>query len=68
MDFSLASREDKLVILREIINALPIRNEEKDLYFFSMDLLDNNDFEKFFNKIVNNFSENSKNTIQFIET
>ena len=57
MENSTSSREEKTFVLKEIIQNLQIRNEEKDLYFFSMEILDNESFEKFFQKIMSEFRE-----------
>lgn len=56
MDFSRTPRSEKMSILKGIIENLEIRNEEKELYFFSMEILDDGNFEKFFQKIMNDFS------------
>ncbi len=66
MDFSASSRSDKTFVLQEIINNLEIWKEEKDLYFFSMEILDDNNFEKFFNKIIQEFSL-KKNNVHFVQ-
>ncbi len=55
MDISqihLTSRDEKSFFLKEVIEKLEIQKEEKSLYFFSMEILDDDDFEKFFQKIV----------------
>lgn len=59
-----SSREEKTFILKEIIQNLKIQTEEKDLYFFSMELLDNDDFDRFFQKIISEFPP--KNTVKII--
>lgn len=66
MDFSSSSRAEKISILEGVIENLQIRNEEKDLYFFSMQLLDNSSFETFFQKIMKEFSD-AKNSVQFVQ-
>jgi len=50
--FSEPSRKQKKELLLEIIETLPIKKEEKDLYIFSMDILDDEDFNTFFIKIT----------------
>ncbi len=66
MENSVSSREEKTFVLKEIIQNLQIRNEEKDLYFFSMEILDNESFEKFFQKIMSEFRE-SKAGVRFVQ-
>ncbi|RAL55360.1 hypothetical protein BLM37_03875 [Candidatus Gracilibacteria bacterium GN02-873] len=66
MENSASSREEKTFILKEIIQNLQIRNEEKDLYFFSMEILDNESFEKFFQKIMSEFRE-PKAGVRFVQ-
>ena len=50
-----SSREEKTVVLREIIGELRIQPAEKDLYYFSMETLNNQDFDVFFQKIISEF-------------
>lgn len=50
-----SSREEKTVVLREIIGELRIQPAEKDLYYFSMEILNNQDFDVFFQKIISEF-------------
>ena len=66
MENSTSSREEKTFVLKEIIQNLQIRNEEKDLYFFSMEILDNESFEKFFQKIMSEFCE-PKAGVRFVQ-
>lgn len=62
----MASRSEKTSILKWIIQNLQIRNEEKDLYCFSMEILDNDNFEKFFQKIMKEF-DNNQQGVTFIQ-
>ena len=66
MENSTSSREEKTFVLKEIIQNLQIRNEEKDLYFFSMEILDNESFEEFFQKIMSEFRE-PKAGVRFVQ-
>lgn len=66
MDFSVSSRSDKTYVLEEIINNLHIGKEEKELYLFSMEILDDDNFERFFRKIMNDFSEKTSG-VHFVQ-
>lgn len=46
------SRKEKTSILLEIIENLAISEEEKQLYIFSMEVLDGQNFDLFFEKII----------------
>lgn len=59
MEIFATSREEKTLILKEIIGNLWIGETEKDLYIFSMEILGNEDFDRFFEKIVSDFEKNS---------
>lgn len=63
MNIFASSRAEKTFILKEIISNLKIWAEEKELYFFSMEILENEDFDRFFEKITGEFQ---KNTIQIL--
>lgn len=49
------SREEQLLILENTINNLNIHEAEKELYIFSMNILDKEDLDIFFKKIMNDF-------------
>lgn len=55
----MSSRAEKTHILREIIQNLNINSEEKDLYSFSLDILDNENFNLFFQKIMSDVHTSS---------
>lgn len=55
----MSSRAEKTHILREIIQNLNINSEEKDLYSFSLDILDNENFNLFFQKIMSDVRTSS---------
>jgi hypothetical protein len=46
------SRNEKSETLKRIIESLQIWNEEKDLYIVSLDILNDSDFNVFFDSIV----------------
>ncbi|PID84396.1 hypothetical protein CSB09_01125 [Candidatus Gracilibacteria bacterium] len=52
LTLQLHSRDEKTFFLTQIIEELEIKKEEKSLYLFSMNILDDNDFDIFFQKIV----------------
>ncbi len=52
-----SKREEKKQVLVEIISSLDMKPEEKDLYIFSMDILDDKDFEDFFGKMTEMFKK-----------
>lgn len=56
MDTANLNRDEKSELLHSIINSLEILEEEKDLYYFSMNILDDRNFELFFRKIIWEFS------------
>jgi hypothetical protein len=47
------SRQEKNLILSEIIKKLHISQEEKELYLLSIGILDDHEFQEFYTKIVN---------------
>lgn len=49
------SREEQLLILEKTINNLNIHETEKELYIFSMNILDKENLDIFFQKIMNDF-------------
>lgn len=53
------SREEKSVILIEIIKKLNISREEKDLYILSIEILDEQDFSQFYENITKQIHENT---------
>lgn len=53
-------RKEKKLLLQTVIHGMDIAREEKELYIFSMNVLDNGDFDAFFERIIKNtFSENA---------
>jgi hypothetical protein len=53
------SREEKNTLLIEIIKKLNISREEKDLYILSIEILDEQDFSKFYENITKQIHENT---------
>lgn len=56
------SREEQLLILEKTINNLNIHETEKELYIFSMNILDKENLDIFFQKIMNDFRAISINS------
>lgn len=58
---TLETRDEKAETLKWVIRSLDIKQEEKDLYIISIDILTDNDFSIFFNAIMSqvNFWKNS---------
>lgn len=52
ISLKLHSRDEKSLFLTKVIEELEIKKEEKSLYLFSMEILDDSDFEVFFQKIL----------------
>lgn len=46
-----SSRESKHTFLREVIEKLSIHTEEKELYFLSLEVLEEREFNNFFEQI-----------------
>lgn len=65
MDIFASSRAEKTLILQEIIQNLPIDDIEKDLYYFSMEILDSTNFDLFFEKIISEFHTNKNQNLTF---
>jgi len=61
----ISSRKEKTILLENIINILSISNEEKELYKLSLMVLEDEDFNLFFKKIQENFSQESKSIEPF---
>lgn len=59
------SREDKKIILSEIIKKLSISEEEKELYILSIWILSENDFNVFYNRIVEQIEAKPSTIIPF---
>ena len=59
------SREDKKIILSEIIKKLAISEEEKELYILSIWILSENDFNMFYNRIVEQVEAKPSTIIPF---
>lgn len=55
MDIFSVNRKEKTLILERIIRNLQISDAEKDLYVFSMGVLSQEDFDKFFQKTLTDF-------------
>lgn len=47
------SRKEKEIFLKEIIQKLSITQPEKDIYFICIEILEEDAFENFFIKIMN---------------
>lgn len=60
-----SERETKKKILIEIIRSLDMESEEKDLSIFSMDLLDEDDFNTFFENTTAMLEKASNKNFQF---
>lgn len=54
------SRNHKETLLKEIIQKLSISEWEKDLYTLSIEVLDNTDFDSFYQKITSQFQINKQ--------
>jgi hypothetical protein len=52
------SREEKNILLIEIIKKLNISQEEKDIYILSLEILDDDDFSIFYENITKQIHEN----------
>lgn len=46
------NRDEKRETLKRVIHALSISSEEKDIYILSLDILDDTDFNTFFERIM----------------
>ena len=53
------SREEKNILLIEIIKKLNISQEEKDIYILSLEILDDDDFSIFYENITKQIHENT---------
>ena len=51
------SRKEKEIFLKEIIQKLSITQPEKDIYFICIEILEEDAFENFFEKISNKIPE-----------
>lgn len=56
---TLETRGEKSETLKRVITSLNIWNEEKDLYILSIDILNDNDFTIFFEKIMSQIHKNN---------
>lgn len=63
---SFTSREEQREVLIKLIESLSISKEEKDLYLFSMDILDDADFLAFFEKITQEVYNHSNINLSFV--
>lgn len=64
---TLETRYEKSQTLLRVIESLSIWTEEKDLYIVSLEILNDTDFNHFFNTLMNqvkNSATNSKNSIE----
>lgn len=61
----ISSREQKNITLSEIIKKLNISDEEKELYILSMSVLDDSDFERFYQKIVVQIEQKPSSILPF---
>jgi hypothetical protein len=59
------SRREKVILISEIIGKLNISEEEKELYKLSITVLEDNDFEIFYNKIKNQINANPSTIMPF---
>lgn len=50
-----SSRKEKEDVLKNIIKQLSISQSEKDIYILSLEILDSEDFDVFYKKIVSNY-------------
>lgn len=55
------SRKEKEIFLKEIIQKLSITQPEKDIYFICIEILEEDAFENFFIKIMNQIPWNTEN-------
>lgn len=62
---SFSSRKEKREVLLQIIYTLPVSNEEKELYIFSMDILDDSEFFQFFEKITQDITLHAQMNFSF---
>jgi hypothetical protein len=56
----ISSRKEKERILSRIIQELRISDSEKEIYLLSMEILENTDFDIFYEKITGNLNLNSE--------
>lgn len=54
------SRKEKEFFLKEIINKLNVIEPEKDIYILCIDILDDDEFEIFFIKILKHMERSSE--------
>lgn len=57
---SFSSRESKKNFLQEIIEKLSIQSEEKELYMLSLEVLEDSDFNTFFEQVHSQVSYNGE--------
>ena len=60
----LTSRSTKEALLKEILQKISITDPEKDMYILSFEILEDEDFEKFYTNITSQF--NIRNTSNYI--
>ena len=58
------SRSSKEALLKEIIQKISITDPEKDMYILSLEILEDDDFEKFYTSITSQF--NMINTSKYV--
>jgi hypothetical protein len=54
-----STRESKFIFLKKIIQKLNIHKEEKELYILCLEVLEDKDFNIFFEKIFSQVSQNT---------
>ena len=62
---TLKTRGEKSETLKRVIKSLNIWSEEKDLYIFSLDILNDTDFSIFFDRIMSQINIHKNNTREY---
>jgi hypothetical protein len=62
---TLETRSEKTEILKKVITSLNIGIEEKDLYILSLDILNDNDFFMFFDRIMSQIPSHKNSTREY---
>ncbi len=61
----LETRLEKSETLKQVIRSLNIWPEEKDLYIISLEILNDRDFNIFFNELISQIHPSKKNAKEF---
>ena len=61
----ISTREQKKQVLSDIIKKLNISDEEKELYILSIGVLDDSDFQNFYDKILEQIEKQPSSIIPF---